>query len=370
MSATWVILLTGSAVAASCALVGTFLVLRKMALLGDAISHAVLPGIAVAFLLSGERSTLPMVLGAGALGVLTVFLVELSSRTRRLKEDASIGVVFPALFAIGVILVSRYAGQVDLDLDCVLYGEIAYTPWDLLYWNNQVIGPKALWVSGIILAIDLLMVLLFYKELKLTTFDVELAAALGFAPTLIHYLLMSLVSLTVVGAFESVGAILVVAMLVVPPATAYLLTERLGGMLLWSVGLGIASAFGGYGLARWLDASIAGAMATVAGGGFLIAFLVSPNHGLLSRLVRHHRLRWAMSEQLLLLHLERGDGTAIESLGSRFSWGRGYLEKTVDRLARRGWLETGPQGLRLTAAGAMAIERTGQGPLWHPPSSF
>ncbi len=367
--ATWIILATGSAVAASCALVGTFLVLRKMALLGDAISHAVLPGIAIAFLLSGGRSTLPMVLGAGALGVLTVFLVEVSTRTQRLKEDASIGVVFPALFAIGVILVSRYAGQVDLDLDCVLYGEIAYTPLDILYWNDRPIGPKALWINGVILAIDLLAVLVFYKELKLSTFDTQLAAALGFAPTLIHYLLMSLVSLTVVGAFESVGAILVVAMLVVPPATAYLLTERLSRMLTWSVGIGIASAFGGYGLARLLDASIAGSMATVSGAFFLLAFLVSPRHGLLARLLRHRRLRWAMSEQLLLLHLERGGGIALDRLGLRFSWSPRYLAKTVDRLARRGWLEDGSRGLRLTAAGAAAIERSGQSPLWHPPEA-
>ena len=158
MSPTGIILLTALLVASSCALIGTFLVLRKMALLGDAISHAVLPGIVVAFLLSGTRSPLPMLLGAGALGVLTVVLVELAHRTRLLKADASIGVVFPALFALGVLLVSRLTGQVDLDLDCVLYGEIAYAPWDLLMWGESSLGPKALWTNGATLLSNLSLI--------------------------------------------------------------------------------------------------------------------------------------------------------------------------------------------------------------------
>jgi manganese/zinc/iron transport system permease protein len=261
-----VILLVGSLVAVNCALLGSFLVLRKMALLGDAISHAVLPGIVVAFLLTGSRSPLPMLVGAGALGLLTVFLVELFHKTRRLAEDASIGVVFPALFSLGVILISRYTAQVDLDLDCVLYGEIAYAPWDLWLVGERSLGPRALWVNGALLAVNLAFVLSLWKELKVSTFDPELAAALGFSPAVMHYLLMGAVSMTVVGAFESVGAILVVAMLVVPPAAAFLLTERLGSMVTLAAAFGVLSTAGGYALARALDASIAGAMATVAGG--------------------------------------------------------------------------------------------------------
>ena len=368
MSPTLVILLVGSVVAASCALVGSFLVLRKLALLGDAISHAVLPGIVLAFLVSGSRSSLPMVLGAGALGVVTVFLVQLFHRTRRLKEDASIGVVFPALFSLGVILISRYASQVDLDLDCVLYGEIAYAPWDVLYWGAASIGPKALWVNGAVLLGNLLFVGLLYKELKLTTFDAGLAAALGFAPAAMHYLLMSAVSVTVVGAFESVGAILVVAMLVVPPATAYLLTDRLSRMLALAVGVGVASAWGGYGLARWLDASIAGSMASVAGALFLLTFLASPRHGLAAQALRHRRLRLATSEQLLLLHLkEEGEGVAGADLARRFAWGGRRLGQVVARLSDRGWVAAGGGGLALTPAGAAALEASGQAALRHRP---
>jgi manganese/zinc/iron transport system permease protein len=365
VSSAWAIVLVGSVVATSCALVGSFLVLRRMALLGDAISHAVLPGIAIAFLLTGHRATLPMVLGAGALGVVTVLLVELFNRTRRLKEDASIGVVFPALFSLGVILISRFAGQVDLDLDCVLYGEIAYAPLDVLTWGDRVLGPEALWINGAVLLVDLAFVLLLFKELALSTFDSALAATLGFSPVLLHYLLMSLVSITVVGAFESVGAILVVAMLVVPPAAAYLLTDRLGTMLATAVGLGIASAAGGYWLARWLDASIAGAMATVAGGLFALAFLLSPRYGLLARLLRHRRLSAAMSEQLLLLHL--GDVAAVPAgeLSERFRWPPRRLETAVGRLVRRGWATRDGGGLRITAGGEAALRSSGQLPLRH-----
>lgn len=290
MNPTVTILLVGSLVAASCAILGCFLVLRRMALLGDAISHAVLPGIVLAFLFTGSRSPLPMLVGAGALGLVTVFAVELFARSRRLAEDASIGVVFPALFSVGVILISRYAGQVDLDLDCVLYGEIAYAPWDLWLVGARSLGPRALWINGGLLAAVVLFVVLLWKELKLSTFDPQLAAALGFSPALLHYLLMGAVSVTVVGAFESVGAILVVALLVVPPSTAYLLTDRLGRMMLLAIGCGVASTFGGYALARALDASIAGSMATVAGLLFLLALLLAPAHGVLPRALRRRRL--------------------------------------------------------------------------------
>ncbi len=375
MSSTLAILLVGGCVACSCALLGCFLVLRQMTLMGDAISHAVLPGIAIAFLLTGDRSTLPMVIGASVLGVITVFLVEMGTRSRRLQEDASIGVVFPALFSIGVILISRYAGQIDLDLECVLYGEIAYAPLDLLYWGDRTLGPRALWINGPIMVAVVIFLIAFYKELKLSTFDPALSAALGFSPVLMHYLLMTMVSVTIVGAFESVGAILVVAMLVVPAATAYLLTERLATMLMLSTTFGIASSTFGYFLARMLDASIAGSMAVVAGSLFATAFLFSPTHGLVAKAARHRRLGLGMAEQLLMLHVGQGShmdseqdtaGCEIDTLERRFNWRPSKLQKVARRLERQGWLDRVHEGrLKLTAAGAEALERTGQAPLTH-----
>ena len=364
MNPTLTILIVGSLIAASLALVGSFLVLRRMALLGDAISHAVLPGIVIAFLLTSSRATLPMLIGAGILGVLTVVLVETLNRTRRLNEDASMGVVFPALFSIGVILVARLAGSVDLDLECVLYGEIAYTPYDLLYVGETSLGPRALWVSGSLLVIDLLIVVALFKELKISTFDPGLAAALGFSPILLHYTLMSAVSVTVVGSFESVGAILVVAMLIVPPATAYLLTDQLGRMIALSMLLGVTSAVGGYWLARWWDASIAGAIAVAAGLQFLTALLFSPSHGILRRVLRRRTVARRLYGQLLLMHLRHG-ALPLADLAPRFAWSPRRLHRTVARLTRAGLLQDAPTGLSLTPAGHAAVDAAGGEQLAH-----
>lgn len=289
MTSLWIIL-TGILAAASCGLLGSFLVLRRMSMLGDAISHAVLPGIALAFLISNSRHPIPMLLGAGALGLFTAFCTETLHRTGRLQQDASIGVTFTWLFAVGVILISAFAGQVDLDQECVLYGEIAYVPWDLWIINGISWGPRAVWVLGAVFAANIGFVLLCYKELKLTTFDPELAESLGISTRIFHYLLMGAVSLTTVAAFESVGAILVVAMLIAPGATAYLLTDRLAVMLGLAMGIGAAAAIGGYLLAHWLDASIAGAMATVAGGLFTVAFFCGPRHGLIAQYFARRRV--------------------------------------------------------------------------------
>jgi manganese/zinc/iron transport system permease protein len=365
MSPTLAILLVGGAVAASCALLGVFLVLRRLALLGDAISHSVLPGIAIAFLLTGTRNTLPMLVGAGALGVLTVFLVEALGRSR-VREDTSIGLVFPALFSIGVILISRFAYHVDLDLDCVLYGEIAYTPWDVLTVGGRELGPRALWITGGVLLVDLVLVLALYKELKLSTFDPGLAVALGFSPVLIHYVLMGAVSVTVVGAFESVGAILVVAMLVVPPAAASLLTERLSRMLVLAVLLGLAATAGGYGVARLLDCSIAGAMAAVAGVIFLLVFLLAPSQGLVARLLRRRRLRARLAGQLLMLHLrESGAPRPRRELARRFGWDPAVLDRVLHRLQAEGLVAVENGGLRLTAGGGLALREAGLDEIAH-----
>ncbi|MEJ8755443.1 metal ABC transporter permease [Pontibacter sp. H259] len=281
MNALWIIL-TGSLVATCCSLLGCYLILRRMAMVGDAISHAVLPGIVIAFLFTGSRDSIPMIIGAGLLGVITTFLIEFFHRYARVQADASIGITFTWLFAIGIILISVFAGQVDLDQDCVLYGEIAYVPLDLwLTESGLSFGPNTIWTLGFVTILIIAFIILGYKELFLTAFDPAYAAAIGISTTLWYYLLMTAVSLTTVASFESVGAILVVAFLVGPPATAYLLTDNFEQMLLLSVACGILASIVGYYLAFWLDGSIAGAIATVTGIEFALAFLFSPTHGLL-----------------------------------------------------------------------------------------
>ena len=270
-----IIILTGSLVAISCGILGSFLILRKMAMVSDAISHAVLPGIVIAFLLGGDMDSIWMVVGAGLIGILTTFLIEFFHQKGKLQTDASIGVTFTWLFALGVILISYYAGDAHIDEDCVLYGEIAYAPLDLIYLENgTILGPKAIIVLSAVLIAILVFVLVAWKEFFITTFDPAFAISVGISGTLWHYVLMSLVSLTTVASFESVGAILVVAFLVTPAATAYLITTDLKKMIVLSCLFGIASAIGGYYLAVVIDGSIAGAMATVAGLIFGLTFFM------------------------------------------------------------------------------------------------
>lgn len=282
MSPSLEIQIIAALVAMACSLPGVFLILRKMVMMSDAIGHAILPGIVMAFLLTGTLNSPWLVLGAALSGMATVVLVEMVRNTGLLKEDAAIGIVFPALFSIGVVLIARFAGDVHLDVDAVLLGELAFAPFDRVVLFGQDI-PKALVVMGMILVINTIFISLFYKELKISTFDAALAGSLGFTPALLHYILMGLVSITAVGAFDAVGSILVVALMVAPPAAAYLLTHRLGFMLIWSVLLGCVSAVGGYWMARMLDASIAGSMATAAGLVFTLVLLVAPQRGLLSQ---------------------------------------------------------------------------------------
>lgn len=258
-----------------------------MAMVGDAISHAVLPGIVIAYLFSGDREPLVMLAGSAIVGVMTTFIIETFHRKAKLQEDAAIGVTFTTLFAIGVILVSAFAEQVDLDQECVLYGDIALSPLDRLYSETGMdYGPIALWTMASVFVLIISFVSLSYKELFLTTFDPDYAIAIGVSVALWHYLLMGFVSLTTVSAFKSVGAILVVAFLVAPAATAYLLTDNFPKMLALSCLCGLLSTIGGYYLAVWVNGSVAGGMATFCGIIFAMAFLFSPSQGFLTKKLR------------------------------------------------------------------------------------
>ncbi|HET7817760.1 MAG TPA: metal ABC transporter permease [Bacteroidia bacterium] len=280
----WIILV-GALVACSCSVVGCFLVVRKIAMVGDAISHSVLPGIVLAFLWSGSRESILILMGAALLGLLTVFLIQLFQNSG-VQGDAAIGVVFTSLFTIGVLLVSLYTQQIDFDLDHVLYGEIAYTPWHTMTIAGMDMGPRAVWIVGGSFFINIVLVFVFFKQFKICSFDAALAAAMGIPVMFFHYLLMSLVSVTTVAAFDSVGAILVVGMLIIPAATAYLLTDQLHRMIIISMVMGILSSVVGYYVATALDASISGCMVCAAALFFTLAFLFSPSHGLISRIWR------------------------------------------------------------------------------------
>jgi len=262
-------------VAINCSLIGVFLVLRRMAMVGDAISHAVLTGIVIAYLVSDSRHSLVMLSGAAAFGLLATYLIEWFHRRARIQMDASIGITFTWLFSVGLILVSSYTCNIDLDQDCVLYGDITYVPFDIFIWADADLGPLAIWTQGFNLVLLLCGVLLGYRGLSLTSFDPSFASSIGVKTGAWHYGIMAAVSLTVVLSFNAVGAILVVAFMVVPASAAQLISKDLVTMLWVSAAVGVASSILGYYAAAAWNVSISGSMAVASGVILVIVFLIS-----------------------------------------------------------------------------------------------
>ncbi len=310
------VILVGVLSATSCALLGNYLVLRKMSLMGDAISHAVLPGLAVAFLISESRAAVPMFLGAVVAGGLTAVLAQAIQRYGKVESGAAMGVIFSILFAVGLILIRQTADRVHLDAECVLYGDIESIA---LAGSADVIPQQVINLTAV-LVLNVLFVGLFYKELKISAFDPELATTLGINAGAMHYALMLMVAITTVANFEAVGSILVIAMLIVPPVTAYLLTDRLGVMIALSVLVAAAAAVLGRVMVvagvEWFgpqfDTKTSALMAVLAGVFLFITLFVSPQYGLISRLYHRASLGLQILRQDVLGLLYRGQELAAD----------------------------------------------------------
>ena len=357
---TW-IAVTGALAAMACALPGMWLLLRRQSLLGDALSHAVLPGIVVAFLgvhwlerpvaptgpvdseaAAGEtvrsaaadlsrvagRQTV-LFLGAALSGVIAALLTELIQRWGRLERSAALGVVFTSMFALGLLLIRLFADRAHIDADCVLYGNLETVASDTIAGTGL---PRGVVVNGAMLLFNGLLALVFFKELRLATFDAELATSLGLRAGWVSLALMTVTAATVVAAFESVGAILVIAMLIVPAATARLLTDRLWLLLILApliAGIGAVLGHAGaltlpsmicsrVGLPGIDDASTAGMMAVTTGGLFLLAVIASPQQGVVRRVLDRLRLQVRIASEDLLGRLYRlEEGSKVESGGLR-----------------------------------------------------
>jgi ABC-type Mn2+/Zn2+ transport system permease subunit len=252
--------------------------------------------------------------------MLTAYGTQTLSSLGGVAEDSSMGIVYTSLFALGVFLLTNLARNVDLDPGCVLYGAIEFVPLDTLNVGGFQL-PRALLPMGAALAATLVFVVLLWKELKIVSFDADLALALGMRSGLIHYLLMGMVAVVTVAAFEAVGSILVVAMLIVPGATAHLLTDRLDRMLALAVGVGVLSAILGYAGAIYLDTTVAGMMAVAAGGQFAAAVLLAPRHGLLSKVASSFALSLRIVSEDLLAMLYRAEELSTRSTEpARLSW--------------------------------------------------
>jgi len=348
----------------ACAFPGVFLVLRRMSLMSDAISHAILLGIVLGFFWVESLSSPLLMLGATLAGMATVVITELIVQSKRLKEDAAIGLVFPAFFALAIILINQFAGDVHLDTDAVLLGELAFAPFHRMMVMGVDAGPSGLWVSGILATLNAFLVWRFYPVLTLSTFDPALSDSMGISSRWVHYGLMLMVSLTTVGAFQVVGSILVVALMVVPAATAYLMVTRLSHMILGSMLVGISSVISGYLVATRYDLSLAGCMAVAAGCFFIVALFISPRFGILPRLWRFQEQRVRFASDLLLVQLLSHEGTPSEATESttthmiqHMGWSRTLAGRAVRYGVSRDYLHREKTHLRLTTLGREIARR-------------
>ena len=352
-----IIVSVGALVGVASSLVGAFLVLRKSSLLSDAISHSVLLGIILGYLITGDQFSPFLVVGAALAGVATVFLTGLLENSGRVKGDAAIGLVFPFMFAVGVLLINVYASNVHIDTDAVLLGEIGFVWLDTLTLFGLEV-PQALLTLSVVTLLNALFVVVFYKELKLTTFDPTLAAALGFSPTLLYYLLLSLTSVTAVASFDAVGSVLFVAFVIVPVSAAYLLTDKLWRMILYGMLFSVASSVLGYVSALYFNVSIGGMMALATGVFLTLAFLLSPRYGLISQEARRRRQGAENAERLLLVHLyhheaEPEEENRLEALRTHLRWSQEKAQRVYERTLDKGFVRKEPQNpvLELTEVG-------------------
>ncbi|MCS6865451.1 MAG: metal ABC transporter permease [Gemmataceae bacterium] len=343
-------------VAAACALPGVFLVLRRAAMTSDAIGHVLLFGIVVAYFLTRDLESPWLLVGAAAAGLLAVILVETLAQSQQMRSDAALGLVFSALFAAGVLLVSVSVKNVHLDVDSVLLGqpELATEPrWSI----SGVQLPPVVIIAGV-LVLNGLLVILFFKELKLSTFDPELAAVLGFHPAAVHYGLMTMVAITAVASFDAVGPVLVVGFFVVPAAAAYVLTNRLAVMVLAAMLVGIVGAVGGTLMAEVGNTTTAGAVAATLGLLFAVVFVTAPERGLIAQWRQRRRQIQNFQELMLAVHLLQHEGLPEEADESRWrdlhthlSWQPLQVAAVVRRAEQRGLVVRRGEYLHLTDQG-------------------
>lgn len=323
-----------------CGLIGSILVLRKLSMVSDAISHSVFLGIVLAYMINKDIASPYLIIGAALFGVLTVFTIESIASTGLVKNDDAVGVVFPLFFSIGVIIVTKFMRNVHIDVDCILMGEVILTPLNRM----DILGvsiPKTLFQITILLVINLILIIVFFKEIKITTFDSEFAKIAGFSTTVLFYGIMSSVSITSVVAFEAVGAILVVSFLICPGASAYLVTKDLKRMMVMTVFYSIINSLIGFILALYYNVSVSGMTATVAGITFSITLCVNRD-GVLTRSIRKFKERRNIKMVSMILHVGNHMNTnqheselGINNMHIHLSWDKKEIEKISKNLIEK-----------------------------------
>jgi len=336
-----------------CSLCGVFLVVKHESMIAEALSHAVLPGILIAFLVFQDRTSPWLIISAGLSGLLMVWIVQTIRKTGLVDGDAALGIVFSALFSVGIICANVGLNRVHFDSHCIIDGNLAMAALRQFKINGMEIAPHAFVLMATVLTLLVGFIAIFYKELKLMMFDSALSQTFGFRPAMLHLVWLALVSITTVSAFEIAGSILVVALMIAPPATAFLLTRRLGIMLVISSTIGVISSVIGLYLGLWLDIAPTGPIASVAGMIFLLTVLLAPRQGVIAKFRRRGIQRAYLFQQLLLARLDGDDKNWVDNdaLANAVAWTDQQFGRTLSVCRNRNWIDESSSGFSITDKG-------------------
>lgn len=343
----------------ACAVLGVFLVLRRLSMVSDAISHSVLLGIVIGYFVTKDIGSVLLIIGASLFGVLTTVCIELLIKSKRVTEDASVGIIFPLFFSIAVILITRYARNVHLDTEVVLIGEIILAPLHRINFLSISL-PKALVQMSFVLLINVIFIAVFYRKLKISSFDPVYAGVAGIAGAGLYYVFMALVSFNAVSAFESVGAILTISFFISPAASAYLISKDLKITVLLAAVYAVVNSCIGYFLAVKFNVSMSGMCAVVSGLTFMITIAVYPG-GIITKMIRYIKNKNRFSRELLILHIDNHTGkkNALGELGystirEHIAWSDRKLKYVLDKLIKKGYV------YRAKERGVYSLTETGK----------
>ena len=343
----------------ACAVLGVFLVLRRLSMVSDAISHSVLLGIVIGYFVTKDIGSVLLIIGASLFGVLTTVCIELLIKSKRVTEDASVGIIFPLFFSIAVILITRYARNVHLDTEVVLIGEIILAPLHRINFLGLSL-PKALVQMSFVLLINIVFIAVFFRKLKISSFDPVYAGVAGIAGAGLYYVFMALVSFTAVSAFESVGAILTISFFISPAASAYLISKDLKITILLAAVYAVVNSCIGYFLAVKFNVSMSGMCALVSGLTFMITIAVYPG-GIITKMIRYIKNKNRFSRELLILHIDNHTGkkNALGELGystirEHIAWSDRKLKYVLDKLIKKGYV------YRAKERGVYSLTETGK----------
>ena len=343
----------------ACAVLGVFLVLRRLSMVSDAISHSVLLGIVIGYFVTKDIGSVLLIIGASLFGVLTTVCIELLIKSKRVTEDASVGIIFPLFFSIAVILITRYARNVHLDTEMVLIGEIILAPLHRINFLGLSL-PKALVQMSFVLLINIVFIAVFFRKLKISSFDPVYAGVAGIAGAGLYYVFMALVSFTAVSAFESVGAILTISFFISPAASAYLISKDLKITIFLAAVYAVVNSCIGYFLAVKFNVSMSGMCALVSGLTFMITIAVYPG-GIITKIIRYIKNKNRFRRELLILHIDNHTGkkNALGELGystirEHIAWSDSKLKYVLDKLIKKGYV------YRAKERGVYSLTETGK----------